>query len=131
MKGSEGYRDETRLEHMLQALTRISAESKTLTRDNLYFEDRTSRAIMFDFVVLGEAANNMSQEYCQAHPEVPWQDVAGIRHKIVHDYAGIDYGILWDAITKDVPALLPVVAKLVEALPRRSPSDEQLDEFVR
>lgn len=131
MKGSEDYRDETRLEHMLQALTRISAESKTLTRDNLYFEDRTSRAIMFDFVVLGEAANNMSQEYCQAHPEVPWQDVAGIRHKIVHDYAGIDYGILWDAIAKDVPALLPIVAKLAEALPRRSPSDAQLDEFVR
>ena len=117
MSTNTDYRDETRLEHMLQALERISKESKSLTRDSLYFEDRTTRAIMFDFVVLGEAANNISRDYCTAHPEVPWRDVSGIRHKIVHDYSGIDYGILWDAIMKDVPTLLPLLRKLVQDLP--------------
>ena len=118
MNTNASYRDETRLEHMLQALVRISKESKELTRDSLYFEDQATRAIMFDFIVLGEAANNISQGYCETHPEVPWRDVSGIRHKIVHDYSGIDYGILWDAITKDVPNLLPLLQKLVQDLPQ-------------
>ena len=63
MNTNASYRDETRLEHMLQALVRISKESKELTRDSLYFEDQATRAIMFDFIVLGEAANNISQGY--------------------------------------------------------------------
>lgn len=123
------YRDETRLEHMLQALERIEATAKTVNRDDLYFEDLTTRAIMYDFTVLGEAANNISAEYCAAHPEVPWSAVAGLRHKLVHDYAGIDYGILWQSMTVDVPALLPIIKNLVEALPP-SISSSKVEEFL-
>lgn len=112
-----GYRDETRLAHMLQALERIERETKETSRDKLFFDDRLARAIIFDFIVLGEAANNMTESYCAEHPDVPWADIAGFRHKLVHDYSGINFGILWDAMTKDVPALLPTFRKLVGDLP--------------
>ena len=65
MRGDQdkSYRDPTRIIHMLQALERIEEESRDVTRDDLFFEDRLTRAIVFDFIVLGEASNNVSEKY--------------------------------------------------------------------
>lgn len=117
----ENYRDETRLEHMLEALVRIQATAAKVTRDQLFLDDVVTRALMYDFTVLGEAANNVSEAYCQEHPELDWKGISGFRHKLVHDYAGVDYGILWDSIVVDVPDLLPKVRRLVEAIEKDTP----------
>ena len=129
MLGGE-YRDETRIVHMLQALERIAQETRETSRDKLFFDDRLTRAIILDFIVLGEAANNVTEEYCVGHPEVPWADIAGFRHKLVHDYSGIDFGILWDAMTKDVPLLLPMFRKLVAALPPAPDKPANIEDFM-
>ena len=129
MLGGE-YRDETRIVHMLQALERIAQETGETSRDKLFFDDRLTRAIILDFIVLGEAANNVTEAYCASHPEVPWADIAGFRHKLVHDYSGIDFGILWDAMTSDVPSLLPIFRKLVAALPPAPDKPTNLGDFM-
>ena len=129
MLGGE-YRDETRIVHMLQALERIEKETGETSRDKLFFDDRLTRAIILDFIVLGEAANNVTEEYCASHPEVPWADIAGFRHKLVHDYSGIDFGILWDAMTNDVPTLLPIFRKLVAALPPTPDTPANIGDFM-
>ncbi len=125
-----GYRDETRIVHMLQALERIEQETRETSRDKLFFDDRLTRAIILDFIVLGEAANNVTEAYCAVHPEVPWADIAGFRHKLVHDYSGIDFGILWDAMTNDVPSLLPMLRKLVAALPPAPDKPDNIGDFM-
>ena len=132
MRGIVGgeYRDETRVLHMLQALERIVQETSETSRDRLFFDDRLTRAIILDFIVLGEAANNVTEEYCAAHPEAPWSDIAGFRHKLVHDYSGIDFGILWDAMTKDVPGLLPMFRKLAEQLPPNPDAPSNIGDFL-
>ena len=129
MLGGE-YRDETRIVHMHQALERIEQETGETSRDKLFFDDRLTRAIILDFIVLGEAANNVTEEYCASHPEVPWADIAGFRHKLVHDYSGIDFGILWDAMTNDVPMLLPIFRKLVAALPPAPDKPANIGDFM-
>ena len=132
MRGIVGgeYRDETRIAHMLQALERIERETCETSRDKLFFDDRLTRAIILDFIVLREAANNVTEGYCARHPEVPWTDIAGFRHKLVHDYSGIDFGILWDAMTKDVPALLPIFRNLVAMLPPNPDMPDNIAEFL-
>ena len=132
MRGIIGgeYRDETRVLHMLQALERIVQETSETSRDRLFFDDCLTRAIILDFIVLGEAANNVTEGYCAAHSEVPWSDIAGFRHKLVHDYSGIDFGILWDAMTKDVPALLPMFRKLAEQLPPNPDTPSNIGDFL-
>ncbi|MBM4329421.1 MAG: DUF86 domain-containing protein [Deltaproteobacteria bacterium] len=42
----------------------------------------------------------------QAHPEVPWKNITGIPHRIVHDYIGVDYDILWEVVTRHIPSLI-------------------------
>lgn len=125
-----GYRDETRIVHMFQALERIEQETRETSRDKLFFDDRLTRAIILDFIVLGEAANNVTEAYCAVHPEVPWADIAGFRHKLVHDYSGIDFGILWDTMTNDVPALLTMFRKLVAALPPAPDKPDNIGDFM-
>lgn len=125
-----GYRDETRIVHMLQALERIEQETRETSRDKLFFDDRLTRAIILDFIVLGEAANNVTEAYCAVHPEVPWTDIAGFRHKLVHDYSGIDFSILWDTMTNDVPALLTMFRKLVAALPPAPDKPDNIGDFM-
>lgn len=48
----------------------------------------------------------MSPALQAAHPEIPWRNIVGIRHKVVHDYFYVDYDIIWDVVTSDLPALV-------------------------
>ncbi len=50
-----------------------------------------SRGVLHSLMIIGEAANRMPQEVCDRYPEVPWRDLVGLRHRIVHDYPGVDF----------------------------------------
>ena len=60
-----------------------------------------NRAILYNLTLLGEAANNVSREFAAAHPEVDFKDMAGLRHKLVHDYANIDLSVIWKVLQSD------------------------------
>jgi len=69
--------------------------------------------------VLGEAARRVSPEFRQMHPEVPWNEIIGMRHKIVHDYLRVDEDIIWQVATVDLPRLVQTLDRLVP--PETSP----------
>ena len=118
MKNScDRYRDEQRIDHMLAALEAIVRNSIGVTRDALFVEDNITKVLMYDLIVLGEAANRISEAFASAHPEIEWSEIAALRHKLVHDYAGVDYGILWEVVSKDVPLLLPKIKAIHSTLP--------------
>jgi uncharacterized protein with HEPN domain len=60
-----------------------------------------------------EAARRVSSDVREAHPEIPWADIVGMRSKIVHDYMNVDEDILWEVVTRDLPALVSAVEKLM------------------
>ena len=125
MSAAADYRDEQRIDHMLKALEALVKNSVGVNRDMLYTEDNVTKVLMYDLIVLGEAANNISEAFAKQHPEVEWADIAGLRHKLVHDYAGVCYDTLWNVVSKDIPALLPKIKAIHDALPH-----ETLDEGV-
>ena len=65
----------------------------------------------------GESARHISPAYQNAHPEVPWKKIIGIRHKVVHDYLHVDYQIVWEVATVNVPPLIAELEKLVLSKP--------------
>ena len=67
--------------------------------------------------VIGEAARQVSREFADTHPEVPWANIIGMRHKLVHDYLGVDEDIVWQAVTADLPTLVGVLEPLVPPAP--------------
>jgi uncharacterized protein with HEPN domain len=62
--------------------------------------------------ILGEAARHVPDDFRDAHPEVPWRAVAGTRDKLIHGYFDVDYDILWEILSKDLPALIPLLESL-------------------
>ena len=69
--------------------------------------------------IVGEAARRVSQS-TRDTLDLPWHEIIGMRHKIVHDYMGIDFDLVWQTAAEDLPKL---IAALEEAIPHESPGD--------
>jgi uncharacterized protein with HEPN domain len=101
--------------HMLDIARKIVTRCQGLTRTR-FDTDEDSRIVLLHLVqTLGEAARRVSPGGQAAHPEIPWRQITGMRHRIVHDYMDVSYPILWEVVTVDVPALLDLLERL--ALP--------------
>ncbi len=59
----------------------------------------------------GEAARHVSPAYQASHPNIPWEKIIGTRHKIVHDYLSVDYGVVLGVVFREFPPLIPVLEK--------------------
>ena len=73
-------------------------------------------ALMRELEVLGEAAGRVSKEFTAAHPEIPWREITGIRHKLIHDYFEVDLDVVWQTATENVPAVLPLIVAAEESI---------------
>ncbi len=63
--------------------------------------------------VLGEAARHISPEFRESHPEIPWHEIMGMRHRIVHDYMSVDEDVVWEVVKQDLPSLIETIRKII------------------
>lgn len=95
-----------------------SAENIFTYTENITYNDFVSNRMMIDavvrnFEIIGEAANRLPDEYKDQCPHVDWYKIRGLRNRIVHNYFGIDYDIIW--ITKEnfLPGLIVSIQTLL------------------
>ena len=58
----------------------------------------------------------MSSERKDAHPEIPWKKIAGLRDVVIHDYAGMDWRTVWNIVESDLPKLYRVIERMLNEL---------------
>ena len=68
---------------------------------------------MYYTMVIGEAAYKLSRVFIASHPEVAWQDIADMRHHLVHGYYQVDSRIVWDVVQHDLAPLYVQIKKLL------------------
>ncbi len=66
--------------------------------------------------IIGEAARTLPEDVRVLAPEIPWPNIIGMRNILVHGYFDIDTDIVWEAATRDVPAIKPAVERLLKTL---------------
>ena len=113
---NETYRDEARVVHMNRAIQKIQKHLPKVNAGNFVEGNDTVELILYQLVLLGEAANNVSALYCSTHPAVDFRDMAGLRHKLVHDYANIDLSRIWAILQIDFPGWKESIEKLAATI---------------
>jgi uncharacterized protein with HEPN domain len=102
-------RDRVRLGHMLEH----SREAITLTRGKTRADLDSDRVLSLALVrlleIVGEAAGRVSDETRAHEPEIPWPQIIGLCNRLIHRYDAVDYDILWQIITDDLPALVAML----------------------
>jgi uncharacterized protein with HEPN domain len=83
------------LEDMLQSARKIKTYIADLNYDTFITDDKTIDAVVRNFEIIGEAANRIDEDFRLNNPEIEWNRIRGFRNRIVHDYFGIDYEIVW------------------------------------
>lgn len=80
-------------------------------------EDRgTAWMVTAPLIIIGEESNAVSKEFRASHPEIPWSKAIGLRHRLVHDYAGTNWQIVSDTLLNDVPDYMNAIKQLLKGL---------------
>lgn len=107
--------DRQRLEDISEAIARI--EKYTVKGRAAFDADELVQSwVTKQLLVIGEAAGHVSQSIKDAHPEIPWPKIVGMRNALVHDYFEIDIDAVWNTVQKDLPDLKQEVATLLGAV---------------
>ena len=122
----EEVRDTERLEHMLEAMSRLLDYKEHHTLE----EAKANPIIYFGLVkhveIIGEAVYKLTLQYRAEHPEVNWGDIERMRHVLVHGYYKIRPEQLWETIVVDITQLKPVISRLLDE--KRQKSDDIQEE---
>ena len=95
------WRDEAYLLDILLAAKRTREHAANLTWDDFQKSTLHQDAIVRTLGIIGEAAIKISQETKDAHPEIPWKELVGMRNRLIHEYFRVDIEKVWDTVNKD------------------------------
>lgn len=100
-------RDREILEHMIRYCDRVAGYLEKLGNSReCFLEDQMCQdACCMCIAQIGELSGRLSDEYKDAHPELPWRVIKDTRNYYVHNYGGVDLNYVWNTIQKDLPAL--------------------------
>lgn len=94
----------------------ISLKADSLLLDDIRLDPDLSRSIPRPIEIIVEAVKNLSPTIRDAHPEIPWSAIAGMRDKLIHGYFVIKWIVVWSVIKNDLPDLNMKIRKIIEKM---------------
>ena len=100
------------LDDICEAIDRIEQYISGMSFD-VFSKDRKSvDAVVRNLEIIGEASNRLPADFKNSHSQIEWHKVVGLRHRIVHEYFGIDIQIVWQILQKDLPSLREAISQI-------------------
>ncbi|MBW9336037.1 DUF86 domain-containing protein [Herbaspirillum sp. RU 5E] len=100
------------LDHMQQAASDACSFVKGTSKAEFVDDKRTQQAVIMSLIIIGEASTKVMDrypEFAQAHAEVPWRSMRGMRNRIAHGYFEINLDVVWDTVQTALPELLKLL----------------------
>lgn len=103
-----------RVRDILRAISSIQKLTANMVLGDFIAEETVVKAVLYDFIVIGEAARNIPVEVRDRYPQIPWLPMGDMRNVVTHEYFRIDLEIVWDSIQNDLDLLAIQLQKLLE-----------------
>ena len=109
--------DKIRFQHMLDAAEKAVQITSGVSFDEFIEDEVLSNAIVRLLSVIGEAASRVNKSTQSVYPQIEWPIIVGMRNKLIHAYFNIDYEIVWETLTHNLPSFIveiKMILKLTE-----------------
>jgi uncharacterized protein with HEPN domain len=100
------------VEDILESCDKIIDYTDGLSFEEFSADPKTVDAVVRNFEIIGEAAGRLPEKFKNSHPEIDRFRIRGFRNRIVHDYFGIDYSIVWQIKDNFLPELINTLSKI-------------------
>lgn len=101
------------LKDIVDSGDKILRYTNNMTYGEFINNDLTIDAVIRNFEIIGEAANRLTEDFKDKNNEIDWHRIRGFRNRIVHDYAGIDYEIVWQIKETFLPKMLNDIKNII------------------
>jgi uncharacterized protein with HEPN domain len=101
------------LQHILNETEYLIQSSTGLTNQEFLKNETLKRAYVRSFEVIGEAVKQLPTSLREDNSKIEWKSIAGMRDRLIHNYFGVDYEIVWDAIVNKISSLDAEVRKMI------------------
>ena len=112
----ESIRDIDRLRHIDECIEHINDYLKGKSFEDMKADIMCFHAVVYNIMIIGEAANLLTIEFRKNHSEVPWRDIVDMRNVLVHGYITTNATLVWETYTSDLPALKNQIIQYIKAL---------------
>ena len=109
------------IHHILDEIDYISDQVKNLDYDSFVRNPTIKRAFVRSLEIIGEASKKIPKEVKDIQTEIEWRKVSGMRDRLIHDYFGVDYTIVWDVATNKLRDLREKMQSLLNTIENRRP----------
>lgn len=103
------------LSHILECIAAIRRHTGG-SRDAFLKDRKTEKAVLRELQELAATSQRLDPALREQCPEIPWQDIAGFRNVLVHDYLGLNLHRIWTVVERDLPPLEEAVTGLLESI---------------
>lgn len=104
------------LEDIKESIRKIEKYTRSVNFDEFSRDEKLIDAVVRNLSVIGEAVINIPKEIKAKNPDIAWNEINGMRNKVIHEYFGIDEEILWKTIQEDIPIFKKQITKLLQSI---------------
>jgi uncharacterized protein with HEPN domain len=103
-----------RIQDIMTSTTTIIKPTAGMTFEDFQMNQTIIKAVLYDFVIIGEATRNVPVTIVSRYPEIPWRLMGNMRNVMTHEYFQVDLEIIWNTIKSSLPSLIPQIQDLIE-----------------